>query len=124
MPLRPRAVETDFERSWDAIDAFYARDIEGVDLGPLRAFLAELRDEGFASKLRASQRLNALVLSRSTSGELGPGQSHLSFAPYPDGLVRIDGQLDGVTYRMNEVPAVYRGRIAQAVDRLAQLPLE
>ena len=42
MPLRPQAIETDFERSWDEVQAFYARDIDGVDLGPLRAFLAEI----------------------------------------------------------------------------------
>ena len=123
-PWKERSDEAELELSWDLVEAFYAQDIEGIDLGPLRALITLLRVEGFGSRLRAYQSLSSLFLSRSRSHRLRPDQSFLQFAPDRSGRVRVDGILSGTRYRFGPVPAVFRGRIRRTIEMLSDLPLD
>jgi len=125
MPLRPPPGAKELQASWDGVAAYYgAAAATEAHLQPLFALVTTLREAGYDSRLRASQSLNSLTLSRSHTDGLREDQSHLTLSPDADGQVRVLGLLDGTKHRFGPVPATFGGRIRRAVEALAELPFD
>ena len=122
-PWLDRGDRSAFERSWDAIASFYEQRIDDTRLGPLRALVDTLREDGYARRLRAGQSMYALGLSRSPRHGLQPQQNQLWLRPQPDGRITVDGKIDDAELRFGPIPAQLGGRLLDAIERLANSPL-
>jgi hypothetical protein len=89
-----RGVEGEFIESWDRIEKFY-QEMNFAPASSIRAFVADLRSNGYDKTLRAGQSLYSLIISRSRRHGLRPGQPHIAFQFSESGMgvcVRIDGE--------------------------------
>lgn len=114
-----------FELSWDVTEAFFERMATKQPwVRPLRALVARLRVDGFDTRLRAGQSLNALGLSRARDHGLGPKHSHLFLMPEANGRLLVRGRMDDATIALGPVEATLDGALREAVETLARRPIE
>jgi hypothetical protein len=80
---RGAPIEGEFIHSWDRIEEFYNTDHFSFR-GRVLPLLRQLRDEGYARKLRAGQSMWTFILSRSRRNCLRATQSRIEFRFSPN----------------------------------------
>lgn len=124
-PWKRRTDDGSFERSWDAIEAFFEDQAHVlVWVRPLYALLAELRAAGLDARLRAGQSQNTLGLSRAREHGLRPGQDNLFLQPQADGSLVVEGRVAGGSVAFGPVAARYDGRLRAAIESLVTAPVD
>lgn len=82
---RGKPIEGEFVKSWDSIERFY--DAVGFSfISKVRAMIAQMRQKGYDTSLRAGQSLSSLIVSRSRRHGLREGQPTIAFAFGKNGM--------------------------------------
>lgn len=124
-PWKSNTDKSAFEMSWDVTEAFFENGaVESARVRPICGLIAELREAGFDSALRAGQSLYSLELSRSREHELRPEQSYIFLSPDRDGRVAVEGKLGQRKIKFGPVDATLVGSLREVVDALTLVEVD
>jgi hypothetical protein len=116
-----RGVEGEFIESWDSMERMYEE--MQSKLGPaIRAFLADLRQRGYDSKLRAGQSMWTFIVSRSRRHGLRRGKPFIEFRFQDEGM-QILGSMGGI-FKLSRKSIAFDHEIEQLLTRLLQEPID